>query len=106
MGRIVYLLILKPLSWFPLEMLYYLSNFIYFLVYHVVGYRKKVVLENLHNSFPEKNEDEINKICNHFYQHLTDLIVESIKLFSNRFYESIWHTLDLIMNLTPLYSKP
>ncbi len=82
MGRIVYLLILKPLSWFPLEMLYYLSNFIYFLVYHVVGYRKKVVLENLHNSFPEKNEDEINKICNHFYQHLTDLIVESIKLFS------------------------
>jgi KDO2-lipid IV(A) lauroyltransferase len=41
-----------------------------------------VVLANLHNSFPDKNEQEIAVICKKFYAHLCDLIVESVKLFS------------------------
>jgi len=37
---------------------------------------------NLEKSFPSKSDAEIKKICRHFYHHLCDLIVESIKLFS------------------------
>ncbi len=39
-------------------------------------------MKNLKKSFPPKSDAEIQKICRHFYHHLCDLIVESIKLFS------------------------
>lgn len=39
-------------------------------------------MTNLTNSFPDKSEQEIKKICKAFYSHLCDIIVESVKLFS------------------------
>ena len=51
----------------------------YVLLYYVIGYRKKVVLENLRNSFPEKNEDEIKLIRKKFYKYLCDLFLETFK---------------------------
>lgn len=74
------------LSWFrfisilPLKILYLLSELITFLVYRVFGYRKKVVLQNLRNSFPEKSEIEIKHIAGKFYRHLSVLIVENMYL--------------------------
>ncbi len=59
-------------------MLYGLSDFFYFIL-RLSGYRKKVVLTNLRNSFPEKSEDEINKICKNYYHYLCDLILEIVK---------------------------
>jgi KDO2-lipid IV(A) lauroyltransferase len=50
--------------------------------YYVIPYRKKVVLSNLRNSFPDKSEEEITTLCKKFYAHLCDIIVESVKLFS------------------------
>jgi Kdo2-lipid IVA lauroyltransferase/acyltransferase len=82
MSRLIYIFILKPLSLLPLEKLYYLSNFIFFLIYYLFGYRKKVVMDNLRRSFPEKDENEIHQLAKKFYVHLADLVVESIKLFS------------------------
>jgi len=82
MSRIFYYLVLKPLSFFPLSILYYVSDIIFFFVYRVTGYRKTVVQTNLKNSFPGKSQKEIDAIQHQFYVHLCDLIVESIKLFS------------------------
>lgn len=48
----------------------------------MIGYRKKVVFENLRKSFPEKSESEIEKVANDFYHHLCDLIFETIKLLN------------------------
>ncbi len=76
-----YVLIL-PLSWLPLEILYRFSDLLYWVGYRWVGYRKKVVLQNLRNSFPEKSEEEIQSIASHFYRHFCDLIIESIKGFT------------------------
>lgn len=59
-------------------MLYGLSDFFY-LVIKISGYRKKVVLTNLRNSFPEKSEKEILQISNRYYRYLCDLILETIK---------------------------
>ncbi|MCX6251508.1 MAG: lysophospholipid acyltransferase family protein [Bacteroidetes bacterium] len=66
----------------PFSLLYIISDLLYFIVYHLVGYRKKVVFGNLRNSFPEKSEEEIRKIAKGFYHHLCDLFVESIKSFT------------------------
>ncbi|MFZ4456385.1 MAG: lysophospholipid acyltransferase family protein [Bacteroidales bacterium] len=63
----------------PLRVLYLISDLLYPLVYHVVGYRKKVVRRNLVNSFPEKSEEEILSIEKKFYRHFCDFMVESLK---------------------------
>jgi KDO2-lipid IV(A) lauroyltransferase len=70
----------------PLPVLYIFSDIFYPFVYYLVGYRRKVVRENLKNSFPEKNDKEIISIEKKFYHHLCDLIIETLKLthMSNR----------------------
>jgi KDO2-lipid IV(A) lauroyltransferase len=70
------------LSRLPMRVLYALSDFFFFLMYNVIGYRKKVVLENLKLAFPKKSEEERKKIAKDFFKHLTDLIMESVKAFS------------------------
>ena len=82
MSRFFYYLVIKPLSFLPLSILYLLSDFIFFTVYYLIGYRKSVVHKNLTNSFPEKTPKEIKAIQKAFFIHLADLIVENIKLFS------------------------
>lgn len=47
-----------------------------------MGYRKKVVLGNLRNSFPTKSADEIKGMADEFYRFFFDLMVETIRLFS------------------------
>lgn len=63
----------------PFGVLYFISDILYFVVYHLVGYRKKVVRKNLLNAFPRKKETEILKIEKEFYRHLCDYFVETIK---------------------------
>ena len=66
------------ITWLPLPVLYILSDFIYLLVYYVVGYRKNVVRKNLKNSFPNKSEKERLKIERKFYRYFCDVFIESI----------------------------
>lgn len=85
MDLILYLLV-YPLIWLmsylPMTILYFFSDVLYLIIYYVFGYRKKVVLNNLKIAFPDKEDQEIQKISKRFFRHLTDLIVESIKSFS------------------------
>ena len=74
--------ILVFISLLPFPVLYFLSDGLYLLIFHVVGYRKKVVFENLRKSFPEKNESEINTIASQFYRHLCDTIFETLKVYT------------------------
>jgi KDO2-lipid IV(A) lauroyltransferase len=55
---------------------------LFFVFYYLIPYRKKVVMDNLRKSFPEKSQKEINVISRKFYSHFTDLILESLKNFS------------------------
>jgi Kdo2-lipid IVA lauroyltransferase/acyltransferase len=71
---------LKLLARFPFWLIYGLSGFFYIVVYYLIGYRKKVVEQNLRNSFPEKSEAEIKKITKRFYRHFSDLTLEAVKL--------------------------
>ena len=82
LNPILYYLVIIPLSLLPFPVLYAISDFLFVIFYHVSGYRKKVVLQNIRNSFPEKSEKEHLAICKKFYRHFSDLVVESIKTFT------------------------
>lgn len=70
------------LSLLPLRVLYLLSDFTYVLVYYLIGYRKKVVFQNLAIAFPEKPDHERKQIAKKFYRNFTDNFIETIKLLS------------------------
>ena len=71
---------LYGLALLPLPVLYAFSTVAYYILYHLVGYRRQVVRENLINSFPEKGLPEILKIEKAYYRYLCDLIFEIIKM--------------------------
>jgi KDO2-lipid IV(A) lauroyltransferase len=79
---LLYYLIIIPVSLLPFPVLYGLSDFLFAVLYYMVGYRKKVVLENIRKSFPNKTSTEHNDIARKFYHHLCDLVVESLKIFT------------------------
>lgn len=74
--------ILYLISKIPLKILYIFSDIIFFLNYYIVGYRKKVILQNIKNSFPEKTDEEIQAILKKFYLNFSDYLVETVKSFS------------------------
>lgn len=76
------LFILYPLSLLPLRILYVLSDGMYVLLYHIIAYRKQLVLNNLRHAFPEKTEEEIKTICKKFYHSFCDQWTETLKLLS------------------------
>lgn len=82
MQLLVYLLV-YPILWIisrlPFTLLYLLSDALYYLLYHVIGYRKKVVHANLQLAFPEKDGKDIMRIKKAFYSHMCDVFVEIIK---------------------------
>jgi KDO2-lipid IV(A) lauroyltransferase len=67
------------LSLIPLPVLFILSDLSYLILFYFVGYRKKIVLNNLSNAFPQKQLKELKQIQKSFYRHFCDLIFESIK---------------------------
>ena len=64
----------------PLRVLYVISDFTFLLLYYFPSYRRKVVAENLKNSFPEKSDAELKSIEKKFYRHLADMFVETVKI--------------------------
>lgn len=88
------------LSLLPFWLLHRLADMLYFLIYYFLGYRKKVVFQNLRTAFPQKEEREIRAIAKAFYLHLVDLMMESIKSvsmrqkdFAKRYRVRNWHVL-------------
>jgi KDO2-lipid IV(A) lauroyltransferase len=73
---------LYTLSLLPFPVLYLLSDGVCFLVFRVLGYRKSVVFKNLSNSFPEKNQKEIEHLAKSYYRYLCDLFLETFKTLS------------------------
>lgn len=64
----------------PLWLLYGLADVVFVIMYYLWGYRKKTVLCNLRESFPDRTDRELNAIARRFYHNLADQIVETVKL--------------------------
>jgi KDO2-lipid IV(A) lauroyltransferase len=67
------------ISLLPPFLFYGFSDLVFFLLYYVIGYRKKVVMQNLRNSFPEKEEAALKNIMRRFYSYLCDLFLETFR---------------------------
>jgi KDO2-lipid IV(A) lauroyltransferase len=63
----------------PWWMLYGISNGLSWLMYWVIGYRRKVVMGNLELAFPNKSDSERKKVARSFYINFSDIVVEVIK---------------------------
>ncbi|MEH6304657.1 lysophospholipid acyltransferase family protein [Olivibacter sp. CPCC 100613] len=70
---------LKMLSKLPLSVLYCLADFLAFIAFNVIKYRRSVVFDNLSKAFPAKQKAELNKIAKKFYMHLADWLIETLK---------------------------
>lgn len=77
-----YYFFLLPISLLPFGVLYRLADGLSWLFFNVVGYRKKVVMQNIRKAFPEKSEAEIQQIGKDFYNHLCNLMIETVKAFT------------------------
>ncbi|MFM8432656.1 MAG: lysophospholipid acyltransferase family protein [Bacteroidota bacterium] len=106
LSPLIYFLVILPVSLLPFPLLYGLSDLLFLVLYHLTPYRKKLVLENLQRSFPEKTEKELRTIRRRFYRHFGDLVVESIKTFTAS-RKSIERRVELenVELLESLYSK-
>ena len=82
MQLLIYIIVF-PILWLisllPFRLLYIFSDFLSLILYYLIGYRKKVVLENLILAFPDKSKKELLKIRRQFYTHFTDVFMEMIK---------------------------
>ena len=67
------------ISILPFRIFYWLSDCIYVLVYYIVGYRKKTVMENLALALPHLSDKERLEIEKKSYHHLCDMFLEMVK---------------------------
>jgi len=81
--QLVVFILVYPLIWFvsilPFRILYVFSDIVYVLVYHIIGYRKKVVRDNIAMALPNISEKERLNIEKKFYHHLCDMFLEMMK---------------------------
>ncbi len=74
---------LYPILWFisilPFRLLYILSDFVCILTYHIIGYRKKTVRNNIALALPHLSDIERLTIEKKFFKHMCDMFLEMIK---------------------------
>lgn len=80
--KILFYIILYPLSIIPLRILYAIFYLFYLLITYVFKYRKDVTIQNLKFSFPEKSEKEIFTLYKQYQRHLTHIAAEMLKMLS------------------------
>lgn len=68
------------LSYMPRFLRYYVLKPFIAIILILLGYRRKVIITNLTNSFPEKDTLEIKQICRRYYYVLAEVIVDTISL--------------------------
>ncbi len=84
--QLVAFVLIYPLLWLisilPESIFYKFSDFVYFFVYRVFGYRKKTVRENLALTLTHLSEKERLEVEKKFFSHMCDMFLEMIKTMS------------------------
>lgn len=74
--------IIRLFSRLPLRVHYAISDVMFFIMYRVARYRRKIVRKNLRTSFPEKTAGELREIEEKFYRWFCDYFVEAVKMMT------------------------
>ena len=81
--RFIVYIIVYPFLWcisiLPFRLLYLFSDFVYLIVYYVIGYRKSTVRENLAMTLPNLSDAERLAIEKKSFRHLCDMFLEMVK---------------------------
>jgi len=81
--QFIVFIVLYPILWFisvlPFRLLYAVSDFIYLLIYYVIGYRRKIVRQNIQLALPHLSKKEQITIEKKSYRHMCDMFLEMIK---------------------------
>ena len=72
--------LLWVLALLPFWVLYLLGDILFFPLFYIVKYRRKLVFENMRASFPDLSDREVKRMEKKFYRHLCDYAVETVKL--------------------------
>jgi len=85
MNFLIFILV-YPLIWLlsilPMRVLYFISDIIFVILYYILGYRKKVVRNNLKIAFPERSSEELLIIEKKTFHHFIDIFMEMMKSFT------------------------
>lgn len=85
MGLLAYLITIAvayPLSLLPFSVIYFVSDISRFITFGIFRYREQVILTNLRNAFPEKNDQQIQAIADQFKRNFCDIMLENVKFLS------------------------
>jgi len=63
----------------PFRVLYFLSEGLVFVLYHLFGYRKEIVHSQLKACFPDWTDQKIKEVALDSYRNLADIMMESFK---------------------------
>lgn len=84
--QFIIFLIVYPFLWLlsilPFRLMYLFSDFVYILIYYIIGYRKNTVRNNLALALPHLSSKERLVIEKKFYSHLCDMFLEMNKTMS------------------------
>ena len=82
MDLLIYI-IFYPFIWIisrlKFSVIYLVSDILYYLLYYIFSYRKKVVRKNLKLAFPNKSKEERREIERDNFRNLADIFVETFK---------------------------
>ncbi|WP_124980543.1 lysophospholipid acyltransferase family protein [Nonlabens xiamenensis] len=74
---------LYPLLWvlskLPFFVVYRISDFFYFILWYIVGYRKEVIKNNIRTAFPTYTEQQVQRTAKDSTKHFCDIFIEMIK---------------------------
>jgi len=79
---LIFIIFVFLIGLIPFRVLYIFSDLMYLFLSGAIGYRKKIIYQNLKQSFPGLGKNELQKLVKLTYKNLTDVIVEGIKGFT------------------------
>jgi KDO2-lipid IV(A) lauroyltransferase len=82
LNRILYHFLVRPFSYLPFAVLFVFSKLIYYIIFYIFPYRRKVVRANLALAFPMLSPARRRAAEKGFYLWFTQLVIEIMKCFS------------------------
>ncbi len=77
----------------PIRILLSTKYLIFPIIFYLFPYRKKIVIRNIKNSFPEWDKKQVRKTAKKFYMHFWVILIESLytPVYSSREFEERYH---------------
>lgn len=79
LGYVIFRIAIFLIGIVPFPLLYLCSDVLAFLLHKIIRYRRKVILKNLKNAFPDQSEEQGLLLLKDIYQNLSDIMLEGIK---------------------------